>query len=226
MVAAWQDWAPDAPDELTANLTLVAAPGRTDLEVISFGASMVDETRTRELLDALPVPDRTDVRAGLPYSELKQTFADLDPREDSETRTRIRSELFTGPLDEATLHALLDTLVDRPTSEHRQLTFIALGGAFGRVPADATAYAHRDARFNLEHAGAASGPWVDRSWEIAHVDGSGGVYVNFPDLALTDAPAAYHGANLARLARVKRAYDPGRMFHFPQCIEPDTPEDA
>ena len=226
VVAAWQSWAPDAPDELTANLTLVAAPGRTDLEVIAFGASMLDEQRTRELLDALPVPSRADLRGGLAYSELKRTFAALDPREDTEKRTRIRSELFTGPLDPATVHSLLGGLLDRRVDEHRQLTFLALGGAYGRVAADATAYAHRDACFNLEHVGPATGPWVDRSWEVGHVDGSGGVYANFPDVALPNGPAAYHGANLGRLARIKCAYDPDRLFDFPQCIEPDTQEDA
>ena len=188
VVATWQRWAPYAPDELTANLTLVAEPGRADLEVIAFGASMFDEPQTRELLDLLPVPSSADVRSGLEYSELKLTFADLDPREDNETRTRIRSELFTGPLDPATVDSLLARVHDRPVDEHRQLTFLALGGAYSRVAADATAYAHRAARFNLEHVGPASGPWVDRSWEVAHADGSGGVYANFPDPALATGP--------------------------------------
>jgi FAD/FMN-containing dehydrogenase len=64
-----------------------------------------------------------------------------------------------------------------------------------------------------------SSSWVDRSWKIAHADGSGGVYANFPDLALTDAATAYHAGHLARLSRIKRAYDPDRVFEFTQCIE-------
>ena len=43
VAAAWQEWAPTAPDELTANLTLVAEPGRADHEVVAFGASMLEE---------------------------------------------------------------------------------------------------------------------------------------------------------------------------------------
>jgi FAD/FMN-containing dehydrogenase len=228
LVAAWQRWAPDANEELTANLTLAAEPGR-DLEVIVFGASMLDEDATRGLLDELSLvatPTRADVRAGLPYSELKRTFAELDPREDTETRIRIRSELFTEPLRAATIGSLLDAVQDRRTGEPRHLTFLALGGAYDRVAADGTAFAHRGARFNLEHAGLVSGSWVDRSWQIAHADGSGGVYANFPDLGLPDGPAAYHRTNLDRLARIKRAYDPDRLFDFPQSIQPDTEESA
>jgi FAD/FMN-containing dehydrogenase len=223
LVEAWQRRAPDAPGELTANLTVGAGPGG-DLEVIVFGASMLDEEATLRWLGKLgqvAPPDRADVRGGLAYSELKRTFAELDPREEPATAVRIRSELFTGPLEPGTVDSLLSDLQDGPAGEARHLTLLALGGAYDEVAADATAYAHRGARFNLEHAGPASSPWVDRSWEIAHVDGSGGVYANFPDLALEDGPAAYHGANLERLARTKRAYDPDRLFDFPQGI-PDT----
>lgn len=41
---------------------------------------------------------------------------------------------------------------------------------------------------------------------------------NFPDPRLEDWAAAYHGGNLARLAAAKHAYDPDRLFRFPQAI--------
>jgi FAD/FMN-containing dehydrogenase len=49
LVAAWQAWAPDAPDELTVNLTLAAEPGGPVLATL-FGAATLDERPTRELL--------------------------------------------------------------------------------------------------------------------------------------------------------------------------------
>jgi FAD binding domain/Berberine and berberine like len=205
-VSAWQRWAPHAPDEMTANLSVAAEPGR-DLDVVVFGASMLDGSETRRLLVNLcstADPRRIDIVAGVPYSDLKRTFAHLDPREDDSPR--IRSELFTQPLRATTIDALLAALAEPPTDEPRRLTFLALGGAYARVPVDTTAFAHRGARFNLEHAGPASSSWVDRSWHIAHADGSGCVYANFPDPALTDATTAYHAGHLARLRRVKRAY--------------------
>lgn len=97
-----------------------------------------------------------------------------------------------------------------------RLAFTAMGGAYNRVAPDATAFAHRNQRFLLEHIGEPA--WVDASWNLAHADGSGRVYPNFPDLALADGPAAYHGENLERLRAVKRAYDPDRFFDFPQAV--------
>jgi FAD/FMN-containing dehydrogenase len=230
IVAAWQEWAPIAPDELTANLTLVAEPGRADHEVVLFGASLFEEATTRQLLDAfcsaVARPFGVEVSAATPYSELKRTFAALDPREDRDVTPRTRSEFFEAPMLPATRASLLSAFADRPPSEGRQLTFLAMGGAYRRVPVDATAFAHRNALFSLEHLGSRSTAWVDRSWEIAHADGCGGVYTNFPDPDLTGWARAYHGGNRRRLARIKRAYDPDRLFDFPQCIEPDTEEDT
>ena len=45
IVAAWQDWAPDAPDDVTANLTVVAEPGRP-VRVVVFGAALRDAEAT------------------------------------------------------------------------------------------------------------------------------------------------------------------------------------
>jgi hypothetical protein len=93
-----------------------------------------------------------------------------------------------------------------------------MGGAYNRVAPDATAFAHRRERFLLEHIGEATDPWVDDSWAVAHTDGSGRVYPNFPDPALDDWATAYHGDNYPRLVVVKDAYDPYRLFTFPQAI--------
>jgi hypothetical protein len=65
-----------------------------------------------------------------------------------------------------------------------------MGGAYNRVTEDVPAFAHRNERFLLQHIAAADDPWVDDSWAIAHADGSGRVYPNFPDLALDDWAAA------------------------------------
>ena len=96
--------------------------------------------------------------------------------------------------------------------------FTAMGGAYNRVAADATAFAHRSERFLVEHVADAADPWVDRSWATAHADGSGRVYPNFPDPALDDWAVAYHAGNRSRLAAVKNTYDPHRFFDFPQAI--------
>ena len=79
------------------------------------------------------------------------------------------------------------------------------------MPVAATAFAHRDARFLLKHAavlepGTAPGAWLDRSWEIVHPWGTGGVYPNFPEPGLPDR--AYWGANTERLSADARRWPP------------------
>ena len=48
---------------------------------------------------------------------------------------------------------------------------------------------------------------------------NGGDYLDDDD---TDAVAAAYGPNLARLADVKRRYDPGNVFHHNHNISPAT----
>jgi FAD/FMN-containing dehydrogenase len=221
LVAAWQTWAPDAPDELTVNLTLESEPG-APVRATLFGASTLEERSTRVLLhefvDWAGVTPTFELRPGLPYHQLKHTFADLDPRELPERAPRIRSEFFSRAMSDRTLASLLTQLRDPKARGRRQLTFTAMGGAYNRVAEDATAFAHRSERFLLEHIADPADSWVDDSWATARADGSGRVYPNFPDPALDDWAAAYHAGNYPRLAAVKNAYDPHRIFDFPQAI--------
>jgi FAD/FMN-containing dehydrogenase len=202
VVEAWQEWAPDAPDDVTAVLTVVAAPGEP-LSATMFGATLRSVDATAEVLRGVA----PSLEGGLPYSALKSSFAD------DGAVVRIRSEFFARSLTRPTIERLLDAL-----RAPARLTFTPMGGAYNRVAAGATAFAHRDQRFLLEHVAAPDSPWTDRSWGIAHAEGSGRVYPNFPDPALVDWASAYHGENHARLVAVKQTYDPGRLFTFPQSV--------
>jgi FAD/FMN-containing dehydrogenase len=221
LVAAWQAWAPDAPDHLTANLALESRPG-APVQATLFGASTVEEGPTREALreftDLAGVAPTIELRAGLPYHHLKGTFADLDPRDHPERAPRMRSEFFSRTMSDRVLTPLLTQLADPSATGRRHLAFTAMGGHYNRVAEGATAFAHRGERFLLEHVGDAADPWVDRSWATAHAEGSGRVYPNFPDPDLDDWAAAYHAGNYPRLVAVKNAYDPHRFFDFHQAI--------
>jgi FAD/FMN-containing dehydrogenase len=206
VIAAWQDWAPDAPDDVTAVLTVVASPGEP-LSATMFGATLRSTGATAEVLRAF-TPEPV-LEGGLAYSVLKSSFAD------DGAVVRIRSEFFARSLTPWTIEQLLDALGDAAPA---RLSFTPMGGAYNRIAADATAFAHRDQRFLLEHVAAPASTWIDRSWGIAHAEGSGRVYPNFPDPALVDWASAYHGDNHARLVAIKQTYDPGRLFTFPQSV--------
>ncbi len=219
VVAAWQDWAPVAPDDVTANLALIAEPGQP-LRVEVFGAAL--RPAEAALVTLAGLVDRVGIRPevrhqSLTWRELKRALAGPEPYRP--VRTASRSEFFSRRMPVAGIAALIDALTSGAPPGRRELNFTALGGAYNRVAAAATAFAHRGERFLLEHVGPdGDDRWRDRSWALAHPYGSGRVYPNFPDPALRDWAAAYHGANVERLRAVKRRYDPERLFRFPQAI--------
>jgi FAD/FMN-containing dehydrogenase len=237
VVSAWQEWAPDAPDELSANLKIVAAGTDGPAEVIMFGAMLGTEAETAaligELLRLVGAQPGYETRASLPYRDLKRSLAALGSAEPAQPEPPepviSKSEFFRRSLPASAITELLDTLVrDLAAGQHRELNFTPMGGAYNRVPADATAFVHRAERFLLEHvtvhpggsatASDAVAQWVQRSWASVHPWGSVRVYPNFPDPDLTNWTEAYYGGNHARLARVKRSYDPERLLHFHQSI--------
>jgi FAD/FMN-containing dehydrogenase len=234
LIEAWQSWAPDAPDEMAASL-LVTAEAGSPLAVNLFGAMAGSEA------DAGPLLAEFVARGGhepteiaiehLPYRATKSYLAERGPGDAPEGwHPYSKSEYFRRPLSTDAIESLLDNLAAaRSTRETRVLDFTPWGGAYNRVAADATAFAHREERFLIKHGvmldpeapaeeQQAARLWLTRSWEIVHPFGSGGVYANFPDPELDDWERAYHGDNYARLARVKAEYDPANVFTFPQSV--------
>ena len=99
----------------------------------------------------------------------------------------------------------------------RVIAVRSLGGAFARVPSDATAFAHRDAEAMVvcmvvlpEAATEADVELALVPWRTVAALGVG-TYVNFQGSATDeDVAAAYPPATYARLAAVKRCLRPGQ----------------
>jgi FAD/FMN-containing dehydrogenase len=246
VVRAWQAWAPEGPDELDATLRLTAAgDGERPPGVEVVGSVLDGQADAAELLGELV--DRVGAdpvgasRRDLPHRAAKRYLEGLGSVEDWPERSGpepppppghlyTRSEFFRRPLPGDTVAALIEHLTNGLASgQSREVDFLPWGGAYNRVPADATAFAHRDERFLVQHlvqVGAGAAPaergaardWLARSWALVHPWGSGGVYPNFPDPELQDWAPAYHGTNHDRLRRVKATYDPGGFFRFHQSL--------
>ena len=239
LIAAWHRWAPDAPDALAASLliTVPADPGRPPTLNV-FGTMIATADEPAGLLADLAVrvgaSPRSTMAEELAYPAAKRFLVELGDRMTGGPTGPVhqpsRSEFVDRVLPDEVITELTRTLLDdRRAGQARELDFSPWGGAYTRVAADATAFAHRRARFLIKHtatvepdpsAEATAAAWVDRSWDLVHPWGTGGVYPNFPDPGLTDAAVAYHGGNLDRLRRVKTRYDPDGFFGFPQSIEP------
>jgi FAD/FMN-containing dehydrogenase len=102
-----------------------------------------------------------------------------------------------------------------------------LGGAMSRIPADATAFAHRDKQamisvFDTElHSGDSEHlARAEQLWQ-ALSPYTEGVYVNFlMDEGEQRVHQAYPPATHARLAALKQRYDPTNLFRLNQNIVP------
>jgi FAD/FMN-containing dehydrogenase len=95
-----------------------------------------------------------------------------------------------------------------------------------RVDRLATSFVHRRSRMLAQYIAAwrpGTGGAAQQSWlRDAHASmrrwASGAAYQNYADPNLTDWRRAYYGPALDRLVRLKRQYDPDRLFDFPQAL--------
>jgi FAD/FMN-containing dehydrogenase len=103
-----------------------------------------------------------------------------------------------------------------------------VNGAVHDVAPEDTAFAYRDVNWSQVFVGVDADParaadlreWTVGYWEALHPHAAGGAYVNFMmDEGQARVKATY-GANYARLAQVKAAYDPDNVFRVNQNIEP------
>jgi FAD/FMN-containing dehydrogenase len=235
LMAAWQEWSPDAPDAMAASLLLTAPsdPARQPTANV-FGALAAPSEKAAALLAELV--ERVGARplssqlVEAPYRETKRHLAEHGPGEEVPGgHPYCKSEFFRERIPGDAIERLIELIAaDRRPGESRELDFSPWGGAYNRVAASATAFPHRDARFLLK-PGVVLAPgadrdagrrWLEEAWETTHPYGTGGAYVNFPDPELEGWERAYHGENLERLERVKAAYDPEGVFRFPQSLSP------
>jgi FAD/FMN-containing dehydrogenase len=166
-----------------------------------------------------------DVIAPVPFAAWQ---AVLDPLLTPGQRNYWKShdflELSDGLIDVLLAHAR------RIPDPQTEIAFAQLGGAISRVKADATAYTHRNAQFALNVHGRWSDPakdaacisWARQLFQAAEPFATGGVYVNFLTQEEGDRVKAAYGGNYARLAEIKRQYDPANLFRVNQNIEAAT----
>jgi FAD/FMN-containing dehydrogenase len=158
-----------------------------------------------------------------PYTQWQKAF---DPLLTPGARNYWKSHNFTE-LSDGALNSMIEFAGKLPSPQCE--IFIGLiAGAANRVPPDAMAYRHRDAKFVLN----VHGRWDKRTdderciaWARAFFQASApyasaGAYVNFMTEEESDRVAAAYGANYDRLAEIKKCYDPDNLFHLNQNIKP------
>jgi FAD/FMN-containing dehydrogenase len=247
VIAAWQRWAPTAPDELAASLKLTtgddpARPPAVDVYA-AFHGSRADAARlVEDLVGRVGADPTAAALAPMTWPRTREFWAQLGddggssgsstPQPSEALCLYARSEFFARPLPPEAVDALLAAFAGgRRPGEARELDFMPWGGAYNRRPLQATAFVHRDQLFQLKHAvvvapdappadRAAAHRAATRSWASVHPWGSGRVFQNFADPDLEDWAEAYYGPNYPRLVRIKGRYDPSNLFRFQQSLPP------
>jgi FAD/FMN-containing dehydrogenase len=226
-----------APDELTTQVVLMPAPpapfippDKRGTPVVALRLCYAGELAEGEQVVA---PLRTlgtviaDLVAPMPASALLTLARDTERRGLS---YHARSQLFETPSAEM-MHALAQA-ASTVIGPQTRIQLRILGGAMSRVAKDATAFAHRDkeALVVVMHSAPPSADPADlrahteQVWQ-ALAPYASGAYVNFlADEGEQGIHEAYPPATYARLAALKRRYDPTNLFHLNQNIKPAEAE--
>jgi FAD/FMN-containing dehydrogenase len=236
LLQAYRKFVATAPDELSAWIVMRKAPPLPFLPAEVHGTDILvfavcytgDPEAGRKAIAPLQAIGKP-IADVIGLNPLVGWQTALDPLLTPGFRNYWKSHDFIELSDGA-----LDTLVDfakRVPTPHCELVIVHLAGAVNRVPANATAYPHRNVTFIMN----AHTRWSDKSQDTACITwarelfdtmaphATGGVYVNFmPEDEATRVRTGAYGSNFERLAKAKAKYDPDNLFRLNQNITPSA----
>ncbi|MDP8994143.1 MAG: FAD-binding oxidoreductase [Pseudomonadota bacterium] len=221
----YRDYCASNPDEVNTACAMMTTPDGTKIIAIAAchcGSLDDGEEALRPIKEF--GPPVLDQMGPMPYVALQTALDDRFPRG---RRYYWKSALVTE---------LRDQMIDRMPeqfaagpSPHTVFLLQQIGNAANRVPAEATAFAHRDARWDaLVLTG-----WEDPSQDDRQVSWSRQVYESWrpfcSDASYTNALSgedsesvvrSSYGTAYPRLAEVKARYDPANIFRMNANIKP------
>ena len=239
VVAAWQAWAPTAPDELFSMCDLIATDGPGGPIVASNGQYFGSEAGLQSLLQPLvnaaapqtmTIRTRSFINAALDWancSDVARCHIGVPSAEIGRSDFLAKSDYVATPLPAAGIQTMIQRIMERqndPALGGGSILMDAYGGAINRIAKNATAFVHRDQLFSIQYvAGASSAADADwlRGFRAAMTPYvSGQAYQNYIDAELAQPNIAYYATNLARLRTVKARYDQKNVFRFPRSVLP------
>jgi FAD/FMN-containing dehydrogenase len=221
-----------APEELSTIANVMPAPppmpfvptelhGRLVVMAMLVYAGPVEAgERAIAPFRALATP-LVDMVRPMPYPEI------YPPEEEGYHPIATVRTMFVDTVDHQAAEAIVDHL-QVSSAPMRLAQLRVLGGAMARVPAEATAFAHRRSRIMVNVAAVyerSDEAEVHEAWVTGFAAalrrGDGGAYVNFlGDEGEGRVRDAYPGSTWDRLAAIKAHYDPTNLFRLNQNIPP------
>jgi len=231
VIAGFVEAAAAAPDELSAIANIMVAPPMPFLPqevhgtpvvmaLVCYSGDVESAEHALAPFRALAQPVADLIRP-MRYPEIYRLFGDAEPPRPAQAASR---SFFVDAVDREAAEAIVEHL-RLATAPMAAAQLRVLGGAVERVPAEATAFAHRGrlaivalaAVYEQAEESAEHEAWVaDFAAGLAQDEG---VYVNFlGDEGEARVREAYPGSTWDRLVDVKRRYDPTNLFRLNQNI--------
>ena len=227
----YREFAPAQPEDLSGWIGLITIPpappfpeslwGRKSCVIVWCYSGPHDQADERlEQVRSFGSPLIVGIQA-MPYNMLTSAFDALYP---AGLQWYWRADFFKDITDEAIeIHR---DFGERLPTGHSTMHLYPIDGAAARVPSSATAFAYRDGGWAGVIVGVDPDPanreaitsWTKDYFEALHPTSAGGAYVNFLMDEGQDRVKASYLDNYARLAQVKRRYDPHNLFHINQNI--------
>ncbi|HEY2771174.1 MAG TPA: FAD-binding oxidoreductase [Solirubrobacteraceae bacterium] len=232
-IAAWQSWAPHAPDALTSIFHL-NGPGSSAAVQVS-GQYLGPQSKVGSFLGPLKAVRGAQVTTGQhDWVTLQMLWAGCLTKTLPECHTigaapggtlarasfQAKSDYVTKALPAAGRAALVSAVEKRQSQPGSgAILFDSYGGAINRVKPGATAFVHRNALFCIQYLSYNGGAaWLQQTHGAMAKYVSGQAYQNYIDPNLKGWQKAYYGSNYARLQKIRKQVDPHHHFTFPQAI--------
>ena len=175
VVAAWQNWAPHAPDELWSNCLLQATSDKSSDPIIQVNGvyiggvaqltsllaqltNQISASQTLHYVSGATVLDTMLYEAGCYGKSVTQCHLPTQNPQGTLRRdtASVKSDYYTNLLSRQGINALVNAVSTRHASSllgDGGIGMDALGGAINRVAANATAFVHRNALFSAQYSG-------------------------------------------------------------------------
>jgi FAD/FMN-containing dehydrogenase len=224
VIRHYRDFLATAPEDVTAYAAFVSTPeGEPAVAIaachcgpLAEGEAVLAPLRSHgtPLLDAI---------GPMPFPQMQRLLDDAFP---DGTHNYWKSTFLREFGDDA-----VDLVIEHANRMRSPLSAVVVefyGGAAGRIGQAETAFAQRQAQFDIGFMAQWTNPeeegmhraWAREMYDALRPHSSGGYLLNFLDEESPDIVRAAFGANYERLAALKAKYDPTNMFSLNQNIKP------
>ena len=222
----YRDFTQSAPEELTAYCALMHTPdGIPAVAVIAcYCGDLTEGEKVFKQLRAFGSPMLDEIQP-MPFPQM-QTLLDAAFPDGNQNYWK---STFLRELSDDTIAVLVEH-ANRATSPLTGVTIEFYGGAASRVGVSESAFAQRQAQYDLVIVA----QWVDPGESQRHIGwargladsmrpfSSGAYFLNFLGEEGEDTIKAAYGPNYDRLMAVKKNYDPKNFFCLNQNIKPKS----